>query len=78
MSHDTEGWRKVWRKTDFLVLKMMNLVDFDASSDKSENLHFDVLLLLKVYYVWAIKVQMSYVSQHWRMMQILRRNWLVL
>ena len=55
MSHDTEGWRKVWRKTDFLVLKMMNLVNFDASSDKSENLHFDVLLLLKVYYVLSHK-----------------------
>ena len=30
---------------------MRNLVNFDASSDKSENLHFDVLLLSKVYYV---------------------------
>ena len=33
----------------------MNLVNFDASSDKSENLHFDVLLLLKVYYVLSHK-----------------------
>ena len=30
---------------------MRNLVDFVASSIKSENLHFDVLLLPKVYYV---------------------------
>ena len=30
---------------------MRNLVNFDASSDKSENLQFDVLLLSKVYYV---------------------------
>ena len=30
---------------------MKNLVNFNASSGKSENLHFDVLLLLKVYYV---------------------------
>ena len=28
-----------------------NLVNFNASSGKSENLHFDVLLLSKVYYV---------------------------
>ena len=28
---------------------MMNLVNFNASSGKSENLHFDVLLLSKVY-----------------------------
>ena len=30
---------------------MKNLVNFNASSGKSENLHFDVLLLPKVYYV---------------------------
>ena len=30
---------------------MMNLVNFNASSGKSDNLHFDMLLLLKVYYV---------------------------
>ena len=29
----------------------MNLVDFNVSSGKSENLHIDELLLLKVYYV---------------------------
>ena len=30
---------------------MRNLVNFDASSGKSENWHFDVLLLSKIYYV---------------------------
>ena len=30
---------------------MRNLVNFNASSGKSKNLHFDVLLLSKVYYV---------------------------
>ena len=30
---------------------MSNLVNFNASSSKSENLHFDVLLLSKVYCV---------------------------
>ena len=30
---------------------MRNLVNFNASSSKSENLHFGILLLLKVYYV---------------------------
>ena len=29
---------------------MRNLVNFNANSGKSENLHFDVLLLSKVYY----------------------------
>ena len=30
---------------------MRNLVKFNASNGKSENLHFDVLILSKVYYV---------------------------
>ena len=34
---------------------MKNLVNFNASSGKSQNLNFDVLLLPKVYYVWAKK-----------------------
>ena len=41
---------------------MRNLVNFNASSGKSENLHFDVLFLLKVYYVRTIKVQRKYLS----------------
>ena len=35
---------------------MRNLVNFYASSGKYKNLHFDVLLLSKVYYVWAKKI----------------------
>ena len=41
-----------------------NLMNFNASSGKSENLHFVVLPLLKVYYVRVKKVQRSYMSQH--------------
>ena len=37
----------------------------------------DKLLLLKVYKISAKKVERYYVSWHWRMMQILKRNWLV-
>ena len=39
-----------------------NLVNFQASSRKSENLHFDGLLLSKAYKVLDEKVQKSYVS----------------
>ena len=39
-----------------------NLVNFNASSEKSENLHFDVLLLLILYKVSAKKVQKGYLS----------------
>ena len=41
---------------------MRNSVDFNASCGKSENLHFHVLLLSKVYYVSAKNVQRGYVS----------------
>ena len=79
MSHDTIEWCKIWKK---LALGSKNdlrkLVNFNASNSKSENLYFDVLLLSKIYYVWAKKVHRSYVSQHWRMMLNLKRNWFVL
>ena len=41
---------------------MKNLVNFNASSDKSENLHLDVLLLSIAYKVSAKKVQKYYLS----------------
>ena len=43
---------------------MTNLVNFNVSSGKSENLHFDVLLLSIAYKVSAKKVQKSYLSLH--------------
>ena len=39
-----------------------NLVNFHASSRKSENLHFDEILLSKAYKVLDGKVQKSYVT----------------
>ena len=41
----------------------------------STNLRFYKLLLLKVYKISAKKVQSSYVSWDWRMMQNLKKNW---
>ena len=43
---------------------LRNLVNFRASSRKSENLHFDGLLLSKGFKVLDEKVQKSYVSRH--------------
>ena len=43
---------------------MTNLVDFNASSEKFENVQFDVLLLAIAYKVSAKKVQKSYLSWH--------------
>ena len=43
---------------------MRNLVNFNASSGKSENLLFDGLFLSKVFNVWAKKTQRSFVVKH--------------
>ena len=43
---------------------MWNLVNFNVSSGKSKNLHFDVLLLSIAYKVSAKKVRKNYLSRH--------------
>ena len=43
---------------------MRNLVNFNANSGKSENLHFDVLLLSIACKVSAKKVQKNYLPWH--------------
>ena len=54
-----------------------NLVNFDPITRKSHNLHFHWFLLCKVFNVWTEKVQRSYLSWHWRLIQNLERNRLV-
>ena len=48
---------------------MRNLVNFNASSGKSENLHIDVLLLSIAYKVSAENVQKNNLSWHWNKIQ---------
>ena len=56
----------------------MNLVRFQVSGCwKPEILHFGGFLLSKSYKVSAKNVQKSCLYWHWRMMQILRKNWIV-
>ena len=43
-------------------IDMTNLVNFNATSGKSENMHFDVQLLSIAYKVSAKKVQKSHLS----------------
>ena len=45
---------------------MRNFVNFNASSSKSEDLHFVVLLLSIAYKVSDKKVQKNYFSWHWK------------
>ena len=46
-----------------------NLINFHASSGKSENLHFGGFVLSKAYKVLDEKVQKGYVSRHLRVIQ---------
>ena len=64
-----------WKLTCGLKNDIRNLVNFHASSQKSENLYFDVLLLSIAYKVSAWKVQ-NYLSWHWKEIQTLKKNWL--
>ena len=68
MSHNNEERFNVWIKTSSWFQKWMrNLVNFNAGSGKSENLHFDVVLLLtKACKVWDKKVQKNYLSWNWK------------
>ena len=53
-----------------------NLVNFHVSSWKPEKLHFNWILLSKVYKDLGGKIQ-NCVSWHWRVMQSLKKNWLL-
>ena len=87
--HDTEEWCKIWRKTGLLLgkftrnwLAVLKLTwtsqILTRALEKSKKLFcFNWLLVTKVYIVWATKVQRSYLSWHWRVMHILKKNWLV-
>ena len=52
-------------------------VNFCASSRKSENVHLDRILLSKAYKDLDEKVQNRYVSWHWRVVQSLKKNWIL-
>ena len=57
--------------------EMRNFANFHQSTQKCQNWNFDKILLSKVENVWALNLQWSYVSWQWRMIQKLKRNWLV-
>ena len=53
---------------------MVTLANFNASSGKSENVHFDVILLSIAYKNLAEEVLKNYLSWHWRVNQTLKKN----
>ena len=75
----TEDWCKIWTQTDFYFLKWHEECGKFSPEHvrKSKNWVFSWVLLSKVENVWAWNLQESYLSWKWRMMQNLKRNWLV-
>ena len=70
-----KGVAKFQRKlTCGLKNDIRNLVDFHASSWKSENLHFDWIRLSKAHKYLDEKLQKRYVSWHWRVRQSLKKT----
>ena len=71
-------WRVFQSLNDlWLENDIKNLVNFHASSWKSEKLHFDWIRLSKEYKYLDETGQKSYVSWDWRVMQSLKKNWLL-
>ena len=54
-----------------------NLTNFDSRTKSLKNLHFNGLLLKRLYSAWAKKLQRSYVYLHSRFLQSLNENWLM-
>ena len=77
MSHETEECAKFEEKLTLSSKNdMRNLVNVNASSGKSDNFHYDVLLFSRAYKVSTKKVQKNYISWPWKKIQTLKKNWL--
>ena len=58
-------------------IDMGSLMNFDLSTWRHKKFSLECARLSKVYMVWAKKVKRSYLSWHSRVMQNLKKNWLV-
>ena len=78
LCHDNEEWWKIWRgivssKSTLGIWQILT-----RALKNLTNLHFNGLLLTKVYNFWLKKVQLNYVWWYWRLIQNLKENWLAL
>ena len=62
----TDMWFQIWHE---------EFGEFSPNYLKVRKLYFDGLFLSKVYEVWAKKIQRSYLSWHWTVMQNLNKPW---
>ena len=65
-----------WRKVKDLKKNWLSQI-LTRALESLKIFCFNWLFVTKVYIVWATKIQRSYLSQHWRDMQILKKSWLV-
>ena len=77
--HDTEGWCKIRRKTDLWLAKWHEEYGkFSPEHLKLSKLGFWCDPLIQSRKSMSLNSEISYVSWQWRMMQSLKRNWLVI
>ena len=78
MCHHNEEWWKVWSGIDFSFQNWHEkFEEVWPEHSKFQKFAFNGLLLNKVYNVCTKTVHRSYVSWHWKVMQNLKKNWLV-
>ena len=73
-------WRVMLNsKTNWSIVSKMARIWWilTRALESLKNLLFDWFLLSRVYNIWPKKVQSSYLSWHWKLMQNLEKNWLV-
>ena len=78
LCRETEQWCKfIGKLTRDLQNDIRNLVNFHSSNWKYKCLLLNVFLLCKAYKGLDEKVQKSSVSWHWRVIQSLKKKWLL-
>ena len=76
--HDTREWCTFEGKLTLAFKNdMRNLRNFHENTWKSQNWDFDGIILSKVENARALDLLGSYASWEWRMVQKLKRNWLL-
>ena len=80
--HETEEGCKTWRGIDLLFQNWHKKFgkfwsEHFKSQKKKKKKCFNWVLVTKKYIASATKVQVSYLAWHWGVMQILKKNWVV-
>ena len=78
MFHDTEEWCKIWRKTDLLFQKWQKSGEFWPAHSKVTKICTLIDSYCAKYLMFNLKkVQRSYLWWHWRVIENLKKNWLI-